>query len=259
MLAAILTCTMMLCPSVQDTLNSFETEAVEVEAQTADPSKDQFWAKKRSLRIGYDMHTFQNESGSTFPVKFGVGLSRCRNVWLHKKPIAGMIKFAFDRGINLDYSMFNTKIDTEGYDGPSGYIGSDPVEPDEGEGDMPFDLSKMGMHYLSVGYALGASVTVNPVAKLRVNGYFHFVPSASFVLSGSMINLGFMPYCKYGAEVSYGWFGIGCEWSSGMSNMTDLLSKLTSENPDAEAVKAKYYSNYARIYMSFRFGKKKKK
>lgn len=250
---------MMLSSYVGETSDSFEPVAEAVTVQTEDLSKDRFWSKKRSMRIGYDMHTFQNESGTVIPMKFGVGLSRCRNVWFHKKPIAGMIKFSFDHGVNLDYGMFDTKVSNDGYEGPSGYLGNESYESSDEVDDMPFDLTKIGMHYLSLGYALGASVTVNPVAKLRVNGYFHFVPSASLVLSGTMINLGFMPYCKYGAEVSYDWFGIGCEWGSGMSNMTDFMAKLTSEGSDTEVVKSKYYSNYARIYMSFRFGKKKKK
>lgn len=250
---------MMLSSSVQETSNSFEPVAEEVTVKTEDLSKDRFWAKKRSMRIGYDMHTFQNESGTVMPMKFGVGLSRCRNVWFHKKPIAGMIKFAFDHGVNLDYGMFDTNVGDDGYEGPSGYLGNDSYESSDVEEDLPFDLSEIGMHYLSLGYALGVSVTVNPVAKLRLNGYFHFVPSASVVLSESMLNLGFMPYCKYGAEVSYDWFGVGCEWSSGMSNMTDLMSKLTSEGSDSEVMKSKFVSNYTRIYVSFRFGKKKKK
>ena len=124
---------------------------------------------------------------------------------------------------------------------------------------MSLDVSSIGMHYLSIGYALGASVSVNPVAKLRLNGYFHFVPSASLLLSGTSINLGFMPYCRYGAEITYDWIGIGLEWGSGMSNMSDLMTSLTSEmeGMEIEAQKSKYYSNYMQIYLAFKFGKKK--
>lgn len=258
MLAEILTCAMMSMTSVQDKLNTSEPVVMEETVPAADNSKDKFWAQRKSLRIGYDIHTFQNSAGGTFPVKFGLGVSNVSSIWFHKKPVAGMVKFAFDHGIDLNYTMFNTEVDSEGYSGPSGYLGSAPVEPSDGE-DMPFDITKIGMHYLSVGYALGASVTVNPVAKLRVNGYFHFVPSAAVTLSGTMLNVGFMPYCKYGAEVTYSRIGVGFEWGSGMSNMSDMMSKLMSEDQNTETPKAKYYSNYAKIYLALRFGKSKKK
>lgn len=73
------------------------------------------------------------------------------------------------------------------------------------------------------------------------------------------LNLGFMPYCKYGAEVSYDWFGLGVEWGSGMSNMTDMITQMMGEETGMETIKSKYYSNYTRLYVAFRFGKNKKK
>lgn len=264
MLVEILTCAVMLTASAQDTLTTVDNAVeqdipVVAEQEVKEPAvyDEKFWAKKKSFRLGYDMHTFQNASGVAVPVKFGVGFSRNRNVWLHKEPIAGMIKFAFDHGLNLGYTMFDLKQDMEDYTGPSGYVGTEPIESD-GEG-MGAEIPDLGSHYLSLGYALGASVTVNPVAKLRVNGYFHFVPSAAVFLSGMSFNLGFMPYCKYGAEVSYDWFGLGVEWGSGMSNMTDMITKMMGEETGMETMKSKYYSNYTRLYVAFRFGKDKKK
>ncbi len=218
---------------------------------------EKFWARKKALHLGYEIHHFQNEAGGEFPAKFGIGYATVRNVWLHKKPIARMMRFAIDHGANLNYTLFDTKsVGEDGYTGPSGYLGSGTAES---EGEMPFDLKKLGNHYLSVGYAVGVSLTINPVAQLRVNGYCHFVPSFAIQFSGSQIYTGFMPYLKYGCEVGYGKIGVGVEWGTGMSKMTDLMSKFASEQENFEVPKSKYFSNYTKIYLSIRMGKVKKK
>lgn len=259
MFTELLICAMTLgVPAQQDTDQDIETSTF------SEKIDESFWAKRKTLRLGYETYTFQNASGMELPVKFGAGISNINNVWLHKKPVAGMMKFAFDHGISANYGMFDTAIDDKDYTGPSGYIGNAPATDDGNDLDMPFDLSKIGMHHLSVGYALGVSLTVNPVAKLRLNGYFHFVPSCAAVLSGSTLSIGFMPYCRYGAEVSYGRVGVGIEWGSGMSNMSDMMSKLMAMgDEEAQAVastpKTRYYSNYMNIYLALKFGKNKRK
>ena len=250
MIAEILTCALMFLVPAQDTL-------------AEQPDKDAFWAKKKSLRIGYETHTFQDASAEAFPVRFGAGLTKNRNIWLHKQPIAGMMKFAFDCGLDVNYTMFDMNMSTDGYTGPQGWLGTSSPGEEYSEDSMPFDFSSVGMHNIAIGYAIGASLTVNPVAQLRVNGYFHFVPSASILLSGSAVNAGFMPYCKYGAELSYGWFGVGVEWGSGVSNMNDMVSKLMSMVEDADSAveipKTKYYSNYMKVYLAFRMGRNKRR
>lgn len=222
-------------------------------------AKEKFWAQKKSFRIGYEMHTFQNEGGVTTPVRFGAGLSRCKNIFLHKKPIGGMVKFALDHGFDLNYSMFNVSVpEDDSYTGPSGYLGNAPLEDYYEEQGESFDLNSIGSHYVSLGYAIGASITVNPVAKLRINGYVHFVPSVSLQLSSSSLNVGFMPYVKYGAELSYSKIGVGIEWGTGASTMSDYMVKLTGDTDSTTIPKAKYYSNYMRVYLAIRMGNKKK-
>lgn len=226
--------------------------------------KEDFWDRKKSFRIGYEIHNFQTESGTSLPVKIGAGLSRVRQVWFHKKPIGKVMKFSFEHGIDLNYSMFDTNITDGSYNGPSGFVGTeDPdsyEEPEEG-----FGLGNIGMHYASIGYALGAGLTINPVKKIGINGYFHFVPSFSLLLSGNSIAGGFMPYCKYGGNITFGKVGLGVEWGSGMAKTRDLValfaSKVDPEYDGAEisTEKAKYFSNFTRFYLTFKFGKKKRK
>ena len=267
MILEILTCAMMSVAqtsAIVDTTaaQSAITEVAEPVEESADDAKsavrEEFWKRKKCTRLGYEFHTVQNAFGAELPVSFGVGLSRCRSIYLHKKPIAGIMKFAIDHGFDVNYSMFDTKVTVEEeYDGPLGYLGSEAVEDFEAESGS-LDMNSIGMHYASVGYALGASLTVNPVSKLRVSGYFHFVPSAAVILSGTMLNVGFMPYCKYGMEVSFNKIGVGVEWGSGVSGMTDYMQKLVSDTENPTLSKSDYYSNYTRIYLALRLGKSKR-
>lgn len=241
-----------------------QTDESNVEAIIEDTQSDNFWNRQKTTRIGYEFHLLQNNTGGSLPVRFSVGLSNTRNVWLHYKPIAGIIKFSFDHGADANYSMLNTDSQTDDYTGPSGYLGTDDYVSGELD-DSNIGLGSMGLNYLSLGYALGASVSINPIAQLGINCYFHFVPSAALIFGSSALNVGFMPYCKYGAEFSYGWFGIGVEWGSGMSNTTDFMTKLMTDsetdvqNNGGKAPKQKYYSNYTKVYLSFKFTKKKKR
>lgn len=215
---------------------------------------ERFWKKRKSLRIGYESNLLQNANGGVFPAEFGVGLSRIKSIWLHRKPIANCLKFAFDMGMDVNYTLLAAESD-ETYTGPSGYLGTEPLPDGESESLMDIPSLDIGSHYLAAGWALGVSATVNPVAQLRVAGYVHFVPSAGVHISGISANLGFMPYLKYGCELSYGFFGAGVEWGTVKGKCIDLTSRFLSENGEGGTSKSLLYSNYTKIYLAFRLGR----
>ena len=277
MLATLLICAV--------TLGSIENEAVsydkneEVTYSENESNKKGLWEYKRSIRIGYESHTFQNENGNTIPMSYGFGISRVRRIWLHKKPIGRTVKLSIDRGIDLNYGRFATQIaEDDGYNGPRGFVGSVSEDLDEGDteagggllGNLSLDAlnltpAAIGLNYVSIGYAIGGSLTINPAGKFNINTYCHFVPSLGLMVSGSSINAGYMPYVRSGAEFSLGRVGLGAEYVSGVSSMTDMLPVIMSkfENPDQKistesALKQQYYSNFMKVYMVFHMGKRKK-
>ena len=276
MLATLLICAVTL-GSVDNDAVSYDKNEEVTYSETASNRKG-LWEYKRSSRIGYETFTFQNENGSVMPTSFGVGISRVRKIWLHKEPIAGIMKFAIDRGIDLNYARFATQIAEEdnSYNGPSGFVGS-IIEDTTGEDieesidlggleGLDFNLADLGLNYFSIGYAVGASLTINPVSKLNVNTYCHFVPSVGLMFSGSSVNAGYVPYVRYGAELSFGRIGLGAEYMTGVSKMTDMLpmimSKLESgdqETASTTAVTQKYYPNFMKVYLVLHMGKKKNK
>ena len=264
MIGTILACMLAVGSPVQDCNDFDKKKDNSTNEYSYDVKSDDFWDSKRSFRIGYELHNFQTESATSLPVKLGVGLSRVRQAWFHKRPIGGIMKFSFEYGLDLNYSMFETNITDDGYNGPTGFIGTeDPYYSEETEeGTL---LGNIGMHYASIGYALGAGLTINPVKKLGINGYFHFVPSVSLLASGNSIGGGFTPYCKYGGNITFGKVGLGVEWGSGMTRTRDMIavltSKLNSEYDGAEISKekAKYFSNFTRFYLTFKVGQKKRR
>ena len=229
--------------------------AAEQAKSTTDAASERFWARKKALRLGYEWHCYQNEYGGELANKWSVGLSNAQSIWLHKRPIASRIKFGLDLGPDINYINFKSTASADGYKGPSGYVGTDTAQSGI---DLPYNVSSMGSHYLSVGCQIGPSLTIRPVAQMRIVGYAYFVPSVAVQFSGASLNLGFMPYLKYGCELSYDWFGVGVEWGTGVSNMSDFASKIISGNSSAKATKAKFYSNYMRAFISFRLGKAKR-
>ena len=221
-----------------------------------EPEVKGYWKRKKYNRISFNNNHFSSlHSSSDIPLKLSLGLDKGRNIFLHKKPIAGMIKFGLDIGLDLNYMWMDKEAEHSDYEGPSGYLGSEPVEESS---DMEM-LAKLSGHHISIGLAAGPSVTINPVSKLRVCGYAHFVPSASFFAQGMSLNVGFSPMMKYGLEASFGAIGVGVEYNHGLNTYTDMMNYIRVEANDGDVsdlYMARYYLQSMQIYMSFRFGKK---
>lgn len=194
------------------------------------------WERKKYFSLGYSNQTLSPEYGNGFESKFGVSLVNGRNIFLHKKPIAKMLKFAIDLGSDINYAQYK---DLEGdYDLPE----SEPGYEDEE--DMDF-----GMHHIDIGLHVGPSISINPVDHLKLSVYFRFVPSYSMLILNSELYQSFTPLFTYGGEISYKVIGIGIEGRSGNAKYTDMLAQIEG----AESMKIKYHTSALRFYISFRF------
>ena len=215
-----------------------------------------YWKRRKYNRISFNTNHFSMlSSSSEIPLKLALGWDKGRNIWLHKKPIAGMIKFGLDLGVDLNYMWMDLQADHSDYEGPSGYMGSEPIEDNE---DMAL-LADLSGHHLSLGLAVGPSVTINPVSKVRICGYAHFVPSASFFVQGMSMNLGYSLIMKYGLEAGFGAIGVGLEYNHGLNTYTDMINYITVKGNGGDVsdlYKARYYLESLQVYLSFRFGKK---
>ena len=200
------------------------------------------WDRKKYFNIGYAMQDLVPEFGNSFESKFGVSLVTGRNIYLHKKPIANMLKFAIDLGSDINYAQYKDLEGDYGTDPDYGY--DDGYDDEYGDEDL-----NMGLHHIDVGLHVGPSVSINPVAHLKISAFFRFVPSYSMLLLNSELYQSFTPMFTYGGEVSYKFIGIGIEGRSGSAKYTDLLA----ETESGEAMKIKYKTSALRLYISFRF------
>ena len=95
----------------------------------------------------------------TLKSNFGAAFTVGRTFYLHKKPIAGLIRFGLD-ATWFDMNYTNYKLE---------YRWEDNYDEEE-------EPETSNFHQAEIGMQVGPSVTVNPVGKLNVNAYFRFAP-----------------------------------------------------------------------------------
>ena len=96
----------------------------------------------------------------TLKSNFGAAFTVGRTFYLHKKPIAGLIRFGLD-ATWFDLNYTNYKLE---------YRWEDNYDEEE-------EPETSNFHQAEIGMQVGPSVTVNPVGKLNVNAYFRFAPT----------------------------------------------------------------------------------
>lgn len=259
MILNLLISTLLSIPAVienNDTTLILQEEVPSHQVEVENTYDDGYWKRKKYNRISFNTNHFSFLSSTEeMPVTLSLGLDTGRNIYLHKTPIAGMLKIGLDLGFDFNYMAFDLESDHNDYEGPSGYVGDAPLED---YGDMDFFANLSG-HHISLGLAIGPSLTLNPIDKVRICGYAHFVPSASFFAQGMSMNIGYSPMMKYGLEASYGMIGFGVEYNHGLNTYTDMINYITVKGNDGDVsqlYKARYYLESFQVYLSFRFGKK---
>lgn len=144
--------------------------------------------------LAYGMQTLKSSSKSidsdyAFTYLYG------RTYYLHKKPIAGLIKFGIDWNfIDVNFAQYP--------DFPA--VSSGTTETDTEQA----DYSMMQIEY---GMGIGPSVTVNPVSHLKVCAYFHVTPSYSLIIQNGELYSNYATFFNVGLTVAYKKISIGIE------------------------------------------------
>lgn len=231
--------------SVAPVLESGKKESVSDEE--LEKHWNEVWAQAKYFNIAYAKQTLKSDyetmnSNLAFSVQSG------RTYYLHKKPIAGMIKFGID--VNYMDMSFAKYPDL-------------PAEPsasaDEDEDSPLIDLGIMQMEY---GIGVGPSVTVNPVDHLKASVFFHVTPSYSLMVQNSSLYHHYATFLNVGLSVAYRVISIGVEhrWC-GKVNYNGLTMDRVDEVYDEdgnfqdpfESVGALMKTNTWRFFVGFRF------
>ena len=158
--------------------------------------------RAKYFNIGYVKQTLTDKTfGGDITSDVGISLSSGKTYYLHKKPIAGMIKFG------LDWTWMDVN-----------YAKSTLWTLDEDSG----SLSKSAMHQAEIGMQFGASVTVNPVHHLKVSGYFRVTPSYSGLYMNEAFHHHYVTMLNAGCAVAWKLISVGVEWRWGSANYNGL-------------------------------------
>lgn len=174
------------------------------------------------------------DNGSRLNSKFGVALSSGKTYYLHKKPIAGMMKFGIDwTWMDLNYAGYAQQ-------------GLDAYDHD--------DAFELGLHQIDVGMQIGASFTINPVDHLKVAVYFRYAPTFSMALLDDAFGYNYVSFFNAGLSVSYRIISIGFENRWGNARYNNLgLNEDGDYSTTFNSFKRNMKTNSMRVYVSFRF------
>lgn len=181
--------------------------------------------RKKYINLGFINTTMSQDGLPDLKSNYGAAFTVGRTYFLHKKPIAGFLRFGIDATwFDLNYTNYDIKH--------IGYWGSEEFQYHQGE---------ISMH-------IGPSITLTPVKKFNINGYFRYAPSFSAMYMNGTFYGNYATFFVGGAYISYGVFGIGIEKRFGDCEYKELWS----DNEDAVAP-SKMSHNGWKAYITFRF------
>lgn len=231
------------------------------EAKEADRN-EAIWKKRaKYFNIGYVSQTSKPiDPGFEYRSNLGVSLVWGKTFYLHKKPLARMIKFGIDFSwMDINYAKYTDWQSTNDWlpeDDPTAGDASDIYL----EGDTGGKLN-LGAHQLEYGLQVGPSVTINPVDHLKISAYFRIVPSASVVVLDDNVNANYATFFVTGGAVSWRVISLGVEGRWGRANYRNF--SLSEDSLDSaleggisdviQSGKSKRKTSAVRVYLSFRF------
>lgn len=174
---------------------------------------------------------------------WGVSLSSGRTIYLHKQPIAKMIKFGLDCtwfDLNVashSYYDYFVAGDYGDYDGFNAYYDESDAE---------------SIYQAELGMQFGPSVTINPVHHLKLSAYFRVTPSFSmFYLPDEETCYGnYMTVLNVGGTIAWKLLSLGVEHRSGKAVFKELGGDATLLDAGEDA---KIKTDGWRFYFGFRF------
>ncbi|WP_297065977.1 hypothetical protein [uncultured Duncaniella sp.] len=193
-------------------------------AQIAKDNKlKSIWGRPKSFSIGY-INTTLDQSSVGLPdrdARFGAFFSFAKTFYLHKKPIANLIKIGLDLNFEVNYVNYE-----KGHNFSEGPDFNWDWRPGQDNEPIDYSNSYLGTHQIDLGIGLGPSVTIAPfsflsgsINNLKASFYYHFTPSLSSLLFSESDDLkqswAFNLYRSYGVKLSYKKLSLGIEHRNG--------------------------------------------
>lgn len=260
--------------AAQETVDSLAAVVNALTAQVAqaeeDRTSEKIWRRKKYFYLGIGGTSLEMETpeGLIAPYKSqaSFGLTFGKTFYLHKKPLAGLVKFGLDwTWMDLSYARYKkgSGFDMNGLLGNLGdYEDWDDWDDWDDEDEDLSDRLNVGMHQLEYGMGIGPSVTVTPFRPLgidalnyvKVSAFFHWQPSYSAVINSedgeTNLNHGYCNFFKFGLGLSWKVLTIGYEhrWGSAKYN-----SQIFDDNELNSGDKMNHKTTNNRFVIGFRF------
>lgn len=208
---------------------------------------NEVWKRRAKYRnLSYGIQTLKSghkdmKSDMAFGLTFG------RTYYLHKKPIAGIMKFGLDWSyLDINFAKYP--------DIPALKSTQSNVSDDQ----MP-DLSVM---QIEAGMSIGPSLTINPVNQLKLSLYFRVTPSYSLMMQNHELYHHYATFFNAGFTVAYKIISLGVEnrWCGDTNYDGVLLGRPNNVYDDEgnfhdpfESYATKLKTNTIRFFIGFRF------
>lgn len=211
-----------------------------------DTKLDAIWKRRaKYVNLSFGLQSIKNDNKKVnSDMAFALILGR--TYYLHKKPIAGMLKFGIDWNyIDLNFAKYP--------DLPSSTGASASADT---------DLADLGIMQLEAGMGVGPSVTVNPASHLKACLYFHVTPSYSMILQNSELYNHYATFFNVGLTVAYKVISVGIEhrWCGktnyngvALSRLDNIYDEDGNFNDPFESFGTKMGTSTFRIFIGFRY------
>ena len=229
-------------------IDSFAAAGSESKSYEPEQTSSFYNKRKTFLYFGYTNQSLEapGHSDYTWDSKYGANLTVGRTSYLHRKPIAGIMKFGLDYGMSTNVAKYNNApyqdlMNSGGYE--------DDYESGE---EIPEILKSFKNFQADAGLFIGPSLTINPVSKLRISLYGRFLPSYSAMYLSEDYSGCFAPFITYGANISWGVISVGVKAKS--ATMKRSIPELMEISDYKDNTKLK--TSAVTFYIGFRLGKK---
>ncbi len=221
--------------ALQNKLDSLQTTVTTLQLKEDNRSKTEYdnavWKRNKYMAIGLSTQKFKDAEDAAnmeYKSKVGVLFEMGKTFYLHKKPIANLMKVGIDWSyLNFSFAKYE---DGKGINMPS--IPS--YDDDDYDADIDPDIDiDLGVYSLAAGMSVGPSVTFAPfyntgkgLQHILAQTYLHVTPSYTGILlskdNDTEIKSGYTTYFNWGLNVSYKKISIGYEYRWGKSKFNSL-------------------------------------
>lgn len=226
-----------------------DTTGMGLSGEEQEKRMNEVWKRKRAKynNVFYGMQTLKSSHADDMKSDMAVGLTLGRTFYLHRKPIAGIMKFGLDWSyLDINFATY-PDLTTPG-SGTSG--------PDDDE------LPDWGIMQLEAGMSIGPSLTINPVDHLKLSLYFRATPSYSLMMQNDRLSHHYATFLNGGFTVDYKVISLGIEtrrcgetvYNGIALNRPDNVYDEDGDFQDPfESYTTKMRTSTLRIFIGFRF------